>query len=241
VVHVETVIQLARDDQGHPRLVDQDRVRLVHDGAMERPVHQLGRVVAQELAQVVESGFLRRGVRHVRAVGPLSFVRAHLLLDHADRCPEHLVHRAHPVRVAPGQVIVERQKMDPAPFERLQESRGDSGQRLALAGLHLGQSPLVQHEPGMELHAKRPQPDRPARRLSREREALDDFAPAQAQATGAAPVAKLVRALSQHTVRAGRDGVLQRLDGLKRAAVARVAPDHRSPSQAIEQTLQPMG
>ena len=85
------------------------------------------------------------------AVSDLALRVGQLVLDDADRHPEEAVDSAHPLRVATGQVVVDRDDVDALAFERVEirGQRRDEG--LALAGLHLGDLAAVQHHAANEL------------------------------------------------------------------------------------------
>src|SRR5581483_1834459 len=61
---------------------------------------------------------------------------------------------AHPRRVAAGEVIIDRHDMDALAGERVQIDRERRHQRLAFAGLHLGDVALVQHHAADQLHVE---------------------------------------------------------------------------------------
>ena len=71
--------------------------------------------------------------------------------DHADGQPEEVEDRAHPLRVAAGEVVVDRDDVDALAGDRVQDrcERRDEG--LALAGAHLGDLALVEHDRADEL------------------------------------------------------------------------------------------
>ena len=64
---------------------------------------------------------------------------------------EELVNLAHPLGVSAGQVVIDCNDVDALSCERVQVNRARSNQRLALAGAHLGDGALVQHQPAHEL------------------------------------------------------------------------------------------
>ncbi len=68
--------------------------------------------------------------------------------------PEELVDRPHPLGVAAGQIIVDGDDVHAAAFERARVHRQRRDQRLALAGLHLGDAPLVEHLAAHDLHVE---------------------------------------------------------------------------------------
>ena len=64
--------------------------------------------------------------------------------------------RAHPLGVAAGQVVVDRDDVDALAGERVQVGRQRRDERLAFAGLHLGDAAAVQHHAADELHVEVP-------------------------------------------------------------------------------------
>ena len=76
------------------------------------------------------------------------------------RKPEELVDAAHPLGVAAGEIVVDRDDVDAAAGERVQIDGEGGDQRLAFAGLHLGDGALVEHHAADELHVEMPLPER---------------------------------------------------------------------------------
>ena len=78
--------------------------------------------------------------------------------------------RAHPLRVAPCQVVVHRHDVHAAPGHRV-EGRGQRRHEgLAFARLHLGDPALVQDDPTHELDVELAHPERSLHRLAAHRE-----------------------------------------------------------------------
>ena len=124
------------------------------------------------VAQVVEAEL---GVGPVDDVGRVrSWRRRRVLagLDHADGDAERVVDRAHPLGVAAGEVVVDGDHVDAVAGERVQEHGERRGQRLALAGPHLGDRPVVQDHAADQLDVEVALAERPPRRLAAERERL---------------------------------------------------------------------
>ena len=163
-------VDAAGDHERDARLVDHQRIRFVHEREVERPVHQIGRVHRQQIAQVIEPGFLRGDVGDVRAVGGASRSGRHPLLNVADREPEHPIDRAHPLGVAPGQIVVERQDVHAAIGEGVERRRHHRRERLALARLHLDDVSIVERQRRDDLFVEWPLPEHAARCLARQRE-----------------------------------------------------------------------
>ena len=160
------------DDQRRTGLVDQDRVDLVDDRELETALHAVLEPKRQIVAQVVEAVFV------VGAVGDVARVRGTLFFlrltgaNHADGHAEEAVDRAHPVRVAAGEVVVHGDDVRAAALERVQVHRQRRHQRLALARAHLGDLALVQRQATDELHVEVAHAQRAARRLANDGERL---------------------------------------------------------------------
>ena len=164
---------------------------------MEGPVHEAAGVHRQQIAKVVETGFLGGDVGHVRQVGGAPLCGRHPLLHVADRDPEPAIDRAHPLGIAAREIVVERQDVHAATRERV-ERRGHHGrQGLAFAGQHLDDLPVVQGEGRHELHVERALPEGAAGGLADEREEghaqrVARLAGASALAERLAPIAHLL-------------------------------------------------
>ena len=65
--------------------------------------------------------------------------------------PEAVEDGTHPLRVALGQVVVDRDDVDAAAGHRVQRGRERRDERLALAGLHLGDAALVEDDAAHQL------------------------------------------------------------------------------------------
>ncbi len=156
VVGGRGALRLAGDDQRCPRLVDQDRVDLVHDrvrvAALNEPLLGNGHVVAQ----VVEPELGVRAVGDVGQVGLAALGERHHVLDEADVHAEPLVDRTVPLGVALGEVVVHRDEVDTRAGEPVQEEGERGNERLAFTGLHLGDVALVQDDPAHHLDVEHP-------------------------------------------------------------------------------------
>ena len=92
--------------------------------------------------------------------------------DHPDADAEEVEDRAHPLRVAPGQVVVDRDDVDAAPGQRVEDRGQRRDEGLALAGPHLGDLALVEHGAADELDVEVAHAERPLHRLAGHREDL---------------------------------------------------------------------
>ena len=184
-VQVGRLLGGAGDDQRRPRLVDQDVVDLVDDrvGVVVR-LALLGLLATAVLdlllqrrrhvvAQVVEAELRVGAVRDVGGVCVALLLVGLHVLKHSDRHAEQVVDRLHPHRVAPRQVVVDGHDVHAAARERVEDHRQRAGQRLALAGLHLGDRAVVEHHPADQLDVEVAHAHRAPSGLAHEREALE--------------------------------------------------------------------
>ncbi len=86
--------------------------------------------------------------------------------------PERVVDRLHPFGVAAGQVVVDRDEVDAASGERVEEDGERGGEGLALAGLHLGDGAVVQDHATDQLNVEVALAERAATRLAGQRKGL---------------------------------------------------------------------
>ena len=124
------------------------------------------------VAQVVEAELGVGAVGDVGQVGLAPLGRLHAVLQGGHREAEELVDRAHPGRVAAGQVVVDRDHVHAAAGQGVQIHRHGGDQGLALAGLHLGDGALVEHDRAHDLDVERAHAGGPLGRLPRDREGL---------------------------------------------------------------------
>ena len=159
---VDLVVQVGRlfggpgDDERRPRFVDEDAVDFVDDREVVPALHVVREVELHVVAEVVEAELVVRAVGDVAGVGDLAFLVVEVVLDDADRHPEEPVDAAHPLRVAAGQVVVDRDDVDALALERVQIGRQRRDERLAFAGLHLGDLAAVQDDAADELDVEVP-------------------------------------------------------------------------------------
>ncbi len=87
-------------------------------------------------------------------VGGAALVVVEVVHDDADGEAEELVDLAHPLGVALGQVVVDRDHVHAVAGERVQVAGEGGDERLAFAGSHLGDLALVQHHAADQLHVE---------------------------------------------------------------------------------------
>ena len=191
-VEIGRIVGRPGDDQRGSRLVDEDVVDLVDDGVVERPLDHLVELELHVVAEIVEAELVVGAVGDVRRVGGVALGVGQPVHDAADGEPEKFVDLAHPGGIAPGQVIVHRDHVDALARERVEIDRQRRDQRLALAGLHLGDHAPVEHDPAHELDVVMALAQRALRRLANGGEGVmqqvvERLAPFQALAQPAGP------------------------------------------------------
>ena len=93
--------------------------------------------------------------------------RVHVGEDHAHLEAEEAVHPAHPLGVALGQVVVDRDDVHALAGQGVEVGREHAGQRLALTGPHLGDVAQVQRRRAHELDVEVPLAEGALGRLAR--------------------------------------------------------------------------
>ena len=171
-IHLRGLLAHAGDDERRARLVDEDGVHLVDDDEGVPALHELVFKDCHVVAQVVEAHLVVRAVGDIRGVGLAALFAIEVVDDQSDGEAEEAVDLAHPLAVALGEVIVDRDDVHALARERVEVRREHGDKRLALAGLHFGDAPLMEHDAADELHAVGVEPDDAPRRLTDGRERL---------------------------------------------------------------------
>ena len=110
--------------------------------------------VLHVVAQIVEAELVVGAVGDVAVVGLLALLVVEPVHDDADREAEEVVDLSHPFGVALGQVVVDGDDVHAAAGERIEIDRKRGDQRLAFAGLHLGDLAFVQDHAADQLHVE---------------------------------------------------------------------------------------
>ncbi len=143
-----------RDDQRCPGLVDEDRVDLVDDREVKLSLDAGLDARLHVVAQVVEAELVVGSVGDVRGVALLALRLGEIVEDHADGEAQEAVDLTHPLGVEAGQVVVHGDDVNTVSGERVQVGRQSRDEGLALAGLHLRDLALVEHDPPEQLHVE---------------------------------------------------------------------------------------
>jgi len=155
-LHVQPGGVLGRtgNDQRGPGLVDQDGVHLVHDAEKQVPLDQVLHPELHVVPQIIKAELIVRAVGHVGVVGRLALRIGQPVEDHPDFQPQKTINPAHPLRVAAGQIVVDRDHVHALAGQGVEHHRQGRGQGLALAGLHFGDLAVMEHHTTDQLGVK---------------------------------------------------------------------------------------
>ena len=174
-VGLRVVLRRAGDDERRPRLVYQYRVDLVDDAVVVSALHLLRLLYRHVVTQVVEAELAVRAVGYVAAVGVKTRILGHKGRNDADRQPHAAVDRPHPLRVARGEVVVDRDDVDARPRHRVERDGERRDERFSFARLHLGDVAVVERHASDELLLEVAQAERALRDLADARENLGQY------------------------------------------------------------------
>ena len=144
----------AGDDKRGTCLVDEDGVDLVDDGEEVRALHAVLSTGDHVVAQVVEAKLGVRAVSDVGLVGLALRGRTHAVLQQAHVHAEEAVDAAHLLAIAAGQVVVDRDDVHALAGKGVEVAGEVGDERLAFAGLHLGDHAVVQGDTADDLHVE---------------------------------------------------------------------------------------
>ena len=123
----------------------------VDDGEDVPALRHVLEPVLHVVAQIIEAELVVGAVGDVAVVFLLALLVVEAVHDDADGQAEELVDLSHPFGVALGEIVVDGDDMDAAAGERVEIDRQCRDQRLAFAGLHLGDAAFMQHHAADEL------------------------------------------------------------------------------------------
>ena len=127
-------------------------VHLVHDREVEGPLDHLVARVFHVVAEVVEPELVVGRVGNVRFVSLTTLLIGEVGDDHSNGHAEEAVDLPHPLGVAAGEIVVDGDDVHALALERVEIDRQRRHQRLALAGLHLGDLAAVERDAADQLH-----------------------------------------------------------------------------------------
>ena len=153
-VEVGRVLTLPADDERGARFVDEDRIDFVDDREVQLALHHVFELPGHVVAQVVEADFVIRDVGDVAVVRRAPLDRRKVVLDDAHAHAQEVVQRRHPLGVAAGQIVVDRDHVHALTEQRVGVGGQGRDERLTLARLHLGDLAFVQHHAAHDLNVE---------------------------------------------------------------------------------------
>ena len=146
---------------------------LVDDRVIERPLHHLLEPELHVVAEIVEAELVVRAVGHVGRVLVMALNVVDPMDDAADGEAEETIDLAHPFTVALGEVVVHGDDMDALARKRVEIDGKGRDQRLAFAGLHLGDHAAMKDDAANQLDVVMALTERALGRLANRGESLD--------------------------------------------------------------------
>ena len=243
------LVDSPRDDERRARLVHQHAVGLIDEAVGEPAQQKLPRacLLAREalelqldaariapedetIPEIVEDDLLVRAIGDVARVRCAPRLGVHAVRDRSDGEPQRPVDRSHPVCVALDEIIVDGDDVHRHSGQRHRAGRQGSRQRLAFAGLHLGDDTGQEDPATDELNVEVPQAQRLGGRFSDHRKGPGHEVFAEAFTMKRRP--KIVgRFLEPTAAGAGEGGALagdERHDPCPPTVASADPPDHRS-------------
>src|SRR6202011_2777336 len=95
------------NNQWGARFVDKDGVHFIDDGEVMTALDAIGEVIFHVVAEIVEAKFVVRAVGNVRVIGGTALLVVQVVHDNANAQAQRAIQRAHPLSVAPRQIIVD--------------------------------------------------------------------------------------------------------------------------------------
>ena len=143
---------MAGNDKRRARLVDQNGVNFIHDRIIQCALHHLFLINDHIVAQVIKPELVVRAIGNIAGIRCAARIVVQLMYDAAHRKAQETVDFSHPLRVAFGQIIVDRNDMHAFPRERVQIGRQRFGYGLSFAGFHFRDAALMEHDAAKKLH-----------------------------------------------------------------------------------------
>ena len=144
-VFVSGFLAGAGNDERGTGFVDQDGVDFVDDGEVVAALHAIVQIELHVVAEIVETELVVGAVGDVGGVGFAALLIVEVVNDDAHGEAEKTVQLAHPLRVAFGQIVVDRDHMHTTSAESIQIN----GQEWR-PGFFLRRSSFLQSFPGAE-------------------------------------------------------------------------------------------
>ena len=121
---------------------------------MQLALHAIGGLVNHVVTQVIKTKLVVGAVSDVAGISRLLFFARHLRQVDAHRQSQKVIQAPHPLRIALGQVVVNRHHMHAATSQGIEVHRQGGREGFALAGAHFSHFAMVQCHATAQLHIK---------------------------------------------------------------------------------------
>ena len=153
-VHIRRFRTRSRNDERRTRFIDEDRVNLVDDRIVQVALNHLVFVEDHVVTQIVKTELVVRTERDIAAVRIFTLREIHVVRNEADTESEIAVQTSHPLAVAAGEVIVDRDHVDAFSRQGIEINRQCCNKRFTFTGTHLCDTSFVQAHTADELNVK---------------------------------------------------------------------------------------
>ena len=143
-----------RDDERRSGLIDQDGVDLVNNGVVVTALNTLLGAGDHVVAQVIEAKLGVGAIGDIGLVGRALKLERHVVLQQTDGHTQILIDATHPLGVSLGQVVIDGNDVHALAGNGVEVAGQRRNERLALAGLHLGNMTLMKRHGADELYVK---------------------------------------------------------------------------------------
>ena len=130
------VFRLTTDDEGGARLVNQNRIDLVHNSVIKATLNAISGLVDHVVSQVIKAEFVIGAVGDIRLISSLFIFALHVRKVDANRQTQKVVKLSHPLRITIGQVIIYRHDMNTLARQGVEIHRQRRSERFTLARSH---------------------------------------------------------------------------------------------------------
>src|ERR1700680_1708202 len=146
----------ARNNQRGAGFIDQNGVDFVHDGEVVAALAPVAQIELHVVAEIVEAKLVVGTISNVGGVGFTALLIVKIVNDDAHAEAEETVQFAHPLGVALGQIVIDRDHVHPASAQGVQIHRQRGDQSFSFAGLHFGDLALVENHATNQLNIEVP-------------------------------------------------------------------------------------
>ena len=160
LIQLRPILRWARNDQRCPRFIDQNGIDFIHNSKVVSALIHLVQLRFHIVTQIVKAQLIVGGIGHIASIG-CHFFRVWLLwINNASGQAQGPVNFRHPIRITPGQIIVNRHNMHTLARQSIEIGREGGNQSFALTSFHFSDIALMQKYPAHELHIKGSQAQR---------------------------------------------------------------------------------